>query len=258
MATRTRTLDDRDRYILSEWLIEEYGATLEQLQYMLKREQQRIDRQSNRQQATQQSKFQRIVSVSTARGRLKAWEDLGIVESDTILSGQKWLWANQAGIDQLGKRPYDFRQAPSVINRPHIRLINQARFYLEYAYQQQGTEVEFRSARQQKYDNGQDEQRKNWHETDDDILIPDQGIMALEVELTQKLKSRMQKILRELEQRYNRILYYCNNKTIRFVPRQLDEVGFTKEQQDRFTIRHVDELEFDHWLPEVATELQSR
>jgi hypothetical protein len=172
---------------------------------------------------------------------VKRWEEFGLVEQDWILHGDPpWIWLTPEGLrtvaQEVGElRPYT--PTPAKIN--HLYWCNHARLYLE----QHRDDIQWMSERQARAHHKSEPGVKRPHTPDAVVTTKDHEI-ALEVELSTKTYSRLEKILQELaESDYHTIWYFTLGRAKQVVETAID--ALQEIYKGRFVVYDVEETELE-------------
>lgn len=191
---------------------------------------------------TDKAKLKRagVVSAITVEQRIRKWLFLGLVEREKLLLQQPaWVWLSREGLRVL-EASYHYLK-PKISNYDHYYLTHEVRCYIEARQAAKGIAMTWRSERRIRHDNGQDEATKHKHAPDGEV-ITDKNTIAVEIELTQKSKQRIQQILRELAHQYRTIWYFTNEITHGFLERQIKELP-EESQRPKFKIYSLSDIE---------------
>jgi hypothetical protein len=137
---------------------------------------------------------------------VKRWEQLQLVERSWILHDDAaWVTLTQEGLrlvaEDLGElRPY--QPTPARVN--HLYWCNHARLYVEQGHD----DAEWKSERQIRANQKSERGIKRPHVPDAVVTIEDGQQIAVEVELSTKTYSRLDKILHELATSDYRLVLY--------------------------------------------------
>jgi hypothetical protein len=211
----------RDKQVLT-WIGEQYAVRIDHLRLLMGRDAGKPTAEPGR------------VSRSNAERRVRVWIKDGLVERKKIFIGQPaWIWLTRQGLGLL-ENDYRFLE-PKVATLDHIHAVNQVRLWLE---KHQGRELLWQSERELKYVFGRDEKTKTKH-VPDGLITTGAGTVALEVELTQKVATRLKRILLNLVRDYDTIWYFANDRAYGPIGAQI--ATLTEKNQQRFSLRHLRE-----------------
>lgn len=143
-----------------------------------------------------------------------------------------WVWLTRKGLAKTGL-PYRYGE-PSDALLKHYYAVNQARLFLEGRY---GARLHWRPERALRPAAGRDR-----HEADAELTI-DGGIVALEVELTQKSREALRAILAQLDRRYDSVWYLTTPHSRAAVERAVADLP--SSSREKFTIRDLG-LAYEH------------
>jgi hypothetical protein len=226
-------ITDRDLDAL-EWIAQQYCVTLDHLSILLAR---LMDYSDYAQKPHDPGE---LTEKRTAKV-VKRWEQLGLVERAWILyDDAAWVWCSQEGLrlvaEELGElRPYT--PTPAKVN--HLYWCNHARLYVEQGH----NDAEWRSERQLRANQKSERGIKRPHVPDAVVTIDGQQI-AIEVELSTKTYSRLDKILHELATSdYHTTWYFVRGRAKQVIETAIENM--TGLYSDRFVIYDVDECEIE-------------
>jgi len=226
-------ITDRDLDAL-EWIAQQYCVTLDHLSILLARlmDYAPYVQKPNDEGALTEKRTAKVV---------KRWEQLGLVERGWILHDDAaWVWLTQEGLrlvaEELGElRPYT--PTPAKVN--HLYWCNHARLYIE----QKRDDAEWRSERQLRANQKSERGIKRPH-VPDAVVSSNGHEIAIEVELSTKTYSRLDKILHELATSdYHTTWYFTRGRAKQVVETAIENM--TGLYSDRFVIYDVDECEIE-------------
>ena len=118
-----------------------------------------------------------------------------------------YVWPTRKGLDVVGA-PYQYKK-PAESRLRHIHAVNEVRFWVEERAKKKGDSLEWFSDRDVNFDRNAEGKK---HKVDAEVLY--NGLkVAVEVELTQKTKTRLKEVFTELSVDYKRVWYFCNRTT---------------------------------------------
>ena len=185
-------LTDRDLFA-SRWTGEQIAVRLDTLQKLLGR------------YAQQETKVEGQVTESAARRVVERWERERLAASRKFFfKGPRSVWLTARGLREVGLtfKPH----APTLSMLNHMHNVNEARLLIERKY---GDTVQWRGERA----------LRQAHRNDTGFHVPDAevrlklGVIAVEVELTQKSYARIEAIVERLDAQYAGVWYFVNATT---------------------------------------------
>jgi hypothetical protein len=203
---------DRDLYLL-KWIGEQYAVRVDQLKELAE-----VYKGSG-------------LSVPTIKWLTGRWRDAGWVEKQVLLAGQpQWVWLSREGYKDAGlEYPY---ARPSVSRLKHIYHTNAVRLWIE---KRSRGEAEWTSDRSINPERKLEGKR---HFVDGEVFYEDKRI-ALEVELTQKSRPRLDSILRELKKDYEAVWYFASIECYTAVKNAIESVP---GHQEIFVLYHLENV----------------
>lgn len=226
-------LTDRDLDAL-EWIAQQYAVSFDHLGILLAR---LMDYSEYAQKPITPGE---LTDKRTAK-IVRRWERLGLVERGWILHDDPaWVWLTPAGLqtvaDELGELR-SYTPTPAKIN--HIYWCNHARLYVE----QKRNDAEWLSERQVRANHKSERGVKRPH-TPDAVITSNGHQIALEVELSTKTYSRLDKILEELaESDYHTVWYFCLGRAKQVVETAIENMRGSYAH--RFVVYDVEECEIE-------------
>lgn len=198
-------ITDRDMDAL-QWIAEQYAICMDHLQVLLARL--RVPEEDQGPDLKQEG----TLTEKRALKIVRRWEQLGLVERQHILYNQpQWVYLTNQGLklvqDQTGElRPY----TPQPARLNHFYWVNYARLYIEH----KRPGITWTSERELRASQGKTEQGKKQPHTPDALVILENGNhIAIEIELSSKSYSRLDKILTEMaSSNYHTIWYFCKGR----------------------------------------------
>lgn len=129
------------------------------------------------------------------------WVKAGLAVRKKILVGEPmWLWLTRRGIEQVGlELPY---HQPAISRLAHIHAVNAVRLLVEARLGDRVRWIGERAANMQRMAAGKT------HLVDGELRYQTGEVVAVEVELTQKRRVRLRRILEELRQDYYTVWYF--------------------------------------------------
>jgi hypothetical protein len=226
-------LTDRDLDAL-EWIAAQYAVSLDHLSILLAR---LMDYSDYAQKPKEPGE---LTDKRTAK-IVKRWEQLQLIERGWILyDDPAFVWLTPAGLqtvaEELGElRPYT--PTPAKIN--HIYWSNTARLYVE----QNHDDLVWLSERQIRANHKSERGVKRPH-TPDAIATIDGDQIAIEIELSTKTYSRLDKILHELAlSDYHTIWYFARGQAKQVVENAIENMSGMYSH--RFKVYDVEECEIE-------------
>lgn len=164
------------------------------------------------------------VSRRTCRGVLERWSSADFVTRQRVFAGEPaWVWLTRHGSNACGG---SFKLwVPKFGNLNHVYWVNEIRLQTALKHPNVLWVCE-RSIRK--------EQARGLHVPDAELVSPDGGRVAVEVELTQKSAARASAIARELASRYSTIWFFTNDRIERSVSRAI--ATLSPGEQEKFRI----------------------
>lgn len=185
--------NDRDLASL-RWIGEQYAVRLDTLQDLLGR------------LAAQSTKEPDRVQESTARRVVARWEQEKLVGRRKFFFAEPdWIWLTGRGLHQMDL-PYK-SWTPKVSQLNHLHDVNGVRLRVEQNYAEKAAWRGERTLRLQY------RKRSGWHVPDAEVVTQAGAVIAVEVELTQKSRARVDEIVRRLTDQYDRVWYFVNAST---------------------------------------------
>ncbi len=232
-SDRGPRVTDRDLDAL-EWIAQQYAVSLDHLGILLAR---LIDPD----EYAQKPKEPGELTVKRTAKIVKRWEELGLVERGWILHGDPFVvWLTPEGLravaQELGElRPY----TPTPAKMNHLYWCNHARLYVEQLRQ----DATWVSERQARAHHKSEPGGKRPH-TPDAVVTTNGHDIAIEVELSTKTYSRLEKILQELaESDYHTIWYFTLGRAKQVVETAID--AMEEIYKGRFIVYDVEETELE-------------
>lgn len=203
---------DRDLYLL-KWIGEQYAVRVDQLKELAE-----VYKGSG-------------LSVPTIKWLTNRWREAGWVEKQVLLSGQpQWVWLTREGYKDAGlEYPY---ARPSVSRLKHIYYTNAVRLWIEKRSRGEALWTSDRSINPERKLEGKR------HFVDGEVFYEDKRI-ALEVELTQKSRPRLDSILRELKKDYEAVWYFASIECYTAVKNAIESVP---GHQEIFVLYHLENV----------------
>lgn len=160
----------------------------------------------------------KLLAESTIYLILRRWKNAGLVESAQIVGGEpQYIWLTQKGIDSVGL-PYR-AHTPSLQLVKHTHAVTKVCLRMEEMHPQ-GTWKSERSITREINRLDPKERKRIDHVPDGEIHFSDGSVIVIEVELSQKAKSRISSIFAGLKHRYEmnqrkdvQIYYFVNEAT---------------------------------------------
>ena len=215
-AKRRRRIYINQRDIAAlKWIGEQQAIRFDHLQHLLGRMSPRTPQVPG------------VISIHTVRQVVERWEADGLVVVRKYSFGEPhWVWLTSRGLQQMDL-PYSYRE-PSLSKRNHYHAVNGVRLTLEAKWQDDFEWISERAlVREQGQQVAQGEQAAAIHIPDAEALLCDHDEgdedeedeedggqvyvrYAVEVELTQKSRKRLDSILAQLnaDSRYESIAYF--------------------------------------------------
>jgi hypothetical protein len=186
------------------------------------------------------------VAEITARRRIRRWEQQGLVMYERPFTDEPgYVWLTSHGLNHCPEA-YKYLR-PSRGKYLHFRLVTEVRMALE---QRHGYEISIRSERllrklyhlpkgalAKQQDQAKDAAPERHIPDLEVVKRDDNGVAAIEVELSLKGPQRLQAILTELAERYATIYYYVVPKTKALIQAQI--ATLPEPTQAQFEVRDL-------------------
>ena len=213
-------LSDRDIEML-RWIGEQYAVSFDHLPTLEHLITQKMP----------EDPFLRYKGIHALTSR---WLRGGLIEQEKIFARKPmWVWLTAKGVKATGLDAVSM--VPSVARLQHIHAVNSVRLYVEKKLENQ--DIRWIPEREA---NALRKIQKKTHLVDGEIEYPDDHRVAVEVELTQKDKTRLRSILRQLQRDYDSVLYYASNKCYTAVQNAIKEIP---NHEDTFMLKKLSSLE---------------
>jgi len=231
-ADRGPRLTDRDFSTLA-WIAEQYAICADHLAILLARH-------SEPKEYEPKQKVRGELTMQRTTEIIKRWEHIGLVERKVFNYGDPtWVWLTAQGLHLVSEQLGLFRShSPVAALINHYYWTNHARLYIE----QQDPNLEWQSEREIKagYEKLQSGGRRP--HTPDAIIINDKGQrIALEVELSTKTYSRLEKILLELATSDYQYIWYFTLGRAKEVARNAIH-NMDAEYRYKFSVHPMEDL----------------
>jgi len=191
-------LTDRDIASL-RWIGEQYAMRVDQLACLLGRP------------ATP-------VSDSTARGVVSRWVRAGLADYRKLIAGEPgFVWLTRTGLRHIDL-PYKSWE-PSAATLNHIYWVNQVRASVEKRH----PGSHWRPERELRQGSGMQTFETGRHVVDAEVAL-DQGVVAIEVELTSKSTARRRSIMAGLATAYATVWYFAPGEVRRLLEKIRSEL----------------------------------
>ena len=163
------------------------------------------------------------VSRRTCRGVLERWSSADFVTRQKVFAGEPaWVWLTRHGSNACGG---SFKLwVPKFGNLNHVYWVNEIRLQTALRHPDVVWVCE-RSIRK--------DQARGLHVPDAELVSPDGGRVAVEVELTQKSAARASAIARELASRYSTIWFFTTERIERTVSRAIAPLPASEQEKFR-------------------------
>lgn len=223
-------INDRDLDAL-EWIGQQYAVTLDHLAILLARLIEPGEYKQTPKEAGRLTEKRAMMIV-------KRWEQLGLIEKKWIIYGDPpWIWLTNEGLrlvqEQLGElRSYS--PAPARLN--HLYHVNLTRLFVEGKRPDANWIGEREIRGNQKIGPG-----KKPH-TPDAIVQTNGRSIAIEIELTTKTYSRLDKILHELalEPTYYTVWYFCKGRANGIINNAINSMH--EMYRGKFVVYNLDQI----------------
>ncbi len=223
-------LIDRDLDAL-RWIAQQYAATVDHLAILLAR---LIEPGEYSQAPKEEGRLteKRVMAI------IKRWEQLGLIEKKWIIHGDPaWIWLTPEGLrlvaEDIGElRPY----TPTPAKLSHLYSVNQTRLFIEG----KRPDAEWTGEREIR-SNQKIEPGKRPH-TPDATVVTNGRTIAVEIELTTKTYSRLDKILHELALNadYYTVWYFCKGRANTIIK---NAIGNMREMyRGKFVVYDLDQM----------------
>ena len=196
------------------WVGEQWGIRLDHLQYVL---------------ALASENSADPVSVGAAREVVARWRRAGWAESRKILAGHPaWVWLTRAGLETVGL-PYQ-EWEPKATGLAHLHAVTAARLWLLAEDRKAGRRGQWVSERHLRYvDHQQGVTQATRDQLPDGEMHYSGGVVAIEVELTQKAAQRTVDIMAQRLESYRGLFYFVTAETKDVVTKAHATLGTPKE-----------------------------
>jgi hypothetical protein len=186
----------RDRDVMSlRWIAQQYAIRHDQLQRLLGRE------------AGRGAKEEDFISENAARLVVARWKRARLVEYRKFtVEDPGWIWLTAHGLQELGLAYKAYE--PSLAKLEHLFMVNEVRLMLE----EKQLDGEWRSERELRAGVSYVKGDAPAHMVDAE-WISQEGTAAIEVELSAKKPTELQRILHELTATYSLVCYYVTDDT---------------------------------------------
>ena len=193
---------ERDLYLL-KWIGEQYAIRVDQLKKLA--------------EAFKGSEL----SAPTIKWLVSRWREAGWVEKQVLLAKQpQWVWLTREGYKDADlEYPY---ARPSVSRLKHIYHTNAVRLWIERRSQGKAEWTSDRAINPERKAEGKR------HFIDGEVFYQGRRI-ALEVELTQKSRTRLDAILSELKKEYEAVWYFASPECYTAVKNAIESVSAYEE-----------------------------
>ena len=208
MAKRKRRSDygsviltERDLSLL-QWIGEQYAIRFDHLQTLASRYSSDLP--------NEELSYHGVYSIANR------WVRAGLVERKKIFVGHPlWIWLTKKGLETAGlDLPY---KEPAISRFAHIHAVNAVRLHVEARVGDKAKWICEREANALRKEEGQK------HLVDGLVQYP-QGFVAVEVELTQKRKIRLNSIIKELMANYHSVWYFAADECFNAVKSAIERV----------------------------------
>lgn len=224
-------LNDRDRTCL-EWITQQYAICLDHLAILLARE--ALEKRHE--------DLQRIdgeVTQKRAREIVRRWEQMGLAEHKQFTADDpEWVWPSTTCLQMVASELGQFqRYIPSLAKLEHLYWVNHSRLYVE---QLEG--VTWQSEREIRAGYPKLKAGQTHPHTPDAILInAESKRVALEVELSVKSYSRLDKILKKyVESDFDKVWYFALGRAETVVKKAVGNLE--EKDQDLFLIIQLEDI----------------
>lgn len=226
-------ITDRDIKALT-WIAQQYAISLDHLSLLLAR----LPSPAGPGAQTKQAG---ALTTKRAMEIVKRWETLGLVEKAWILHGQPpWVWVTHTGLQLIASkgqtelRPY----TPSAAKLEHIHQTNRARIFIEARRQDAIWYSERTIAAGIKAERG----KRQAHRPDAVVRLDNGRHIAVEIELTNKTRARLNAILSELatSTMYHTVWYFTRDRTHRTIS---DLIEANQDYKTKFAVYDLNSLE---------------
>jgi hypothetical protein len=211
---KTRQITRRDLACIS-WAAHQYAMRLDQIQRLAYRLTPEVDRGKLRADVDH-------LSLDRTYDLINKWSELGLIEKDTILHGDKlWIWATRKGI-KMCELDYTTSNPPSSVRIPHLYAINQVHLSIEA----KRPKDLWQSERQFRREAGPVMPGIRRHIPDALLTNAINGkVTAIEVECHAKTERELEDDLHELAITYRSVWYFCTKSTHRQISNLLDTLS---------------------------------
>jgi hypothetical protein len=225
-------LTNRDIDAMS-WIAEQYTISLDHLQILLARLRDPEEQPGPAPAEEDEITDKRALKI------VRRWQALGLAERSYILYGQpQWIWLTAQGLKLVESETGELRpHTPTAARIEHLYWTNHARLFIE----RKRPRSVWTSEREIRSTQGKTEPGKKRPHTPDAIVTLENGNrVAIEVELSTKAYSRLDKILHELAlSDYNTVWYFCQGRAKKVIENALEDI---RQQYNKFAVYDLDDL----------------
>jgi hypothetical protein len=224
-------LNDRDHNCL-EWITQQYAICLDHLAILLARE-------ALEKRYEDLQKIDGEVTLKRAREVVRRWEKMGLVEHKQFtVDDPEWVWPSTMCLQMVANNIGRFeRYIPSLAKLEHLYWSNHSRLYIE-----QLEKVTWQSEREIRAGYPKLKAGQTHPHTPDAILTNSEGQrVALEVELSIKNYSRLDKILKEyLKRDFDKVWYFALGSAENVMKKAIGKLD--EDDQKLFIIYQLENL----------------
>jgi len=223
-------LTDRDMETL-QWIAEQYAIAIDHLQILL-------NRLRDPELTGPETKEEGTLTEKRALKIVRRWQTMGLAERKHIMHGEpQWVWLTPLGLKLVEEETGEFRSyTPNAATINHLYWTNHARLFVEQKRPNDGwiSERELRAS-QEKTQAGV----KRPH-TPDALVVTEKGKkIAVEIELSTKIQTRLEKILEELAtSEYNTVWYFVQGRVKKLVEKAVAD----SQHPNKFAVYDFDDI----------------
>ena len=212
-------LTERDRKALA-WIGQQYAVRLDQLQILLARLNQPDD-------YARKPKEEGVLTEKRTMYLVRRWEQLGLVSYSWFLHGDPvWVWLSMEGLRAVRHQIGELRRfEPTPGGLSHLFFCNRARLFVE----ERKPDGLWQSERQLRAERQPGQMQP--HLPDGILCLPNGHVVAIEIELSVKGYSRLEKILQALASQYQTVWYFCTGRSGNVIKKALETLPETSRRK---------------------------
>lgn len=160
------------------------------------------------------------------------WVKAGLVERTKIFAKDPlWVWLTTAGLNAVGLD--NTYRHPAISRLAHIHAVNAVRLRVEERVGDKARWICEREA------NAFRKVQRKKHKVDGELEYRDGVTVAIEVELTQKRRTRLNAVLRELKHDYDTVWYFATNDCYQAIK---NAIGKVPDHEETFILRPLSSI----------------